>query len=98
MDSIIQKDKESCYLCGMNRNLEPLECHHVFNGSNRKWSEKYGLKVYLHGCKCHRLGKESVHVNSEIREALQARAQLIAMRHYNWSVEDFRQRFGRSFI
>lgn len=98
MDSIIQKDKESCYLCGMNCNLEPLECHHIFNGSNRKWSEKYGLKVYLHGNKCHRLGKESVHVNAEIRETLQAHAQQIAMKHYNWSIEDFRQRFGRSFI
>ena len=58
MDSIIQKGKETCYFCGMNRNLEPLECHHVFNGSNRKWSEKYGLTVYLHGTKCHRIGKK----------------------------------------
>lgn len=98
MDSIIQKDREICYLCGMNRNLEPLECHHVFNGSNRKWSEKYGLTVYLHGCKCHRTGQESVHSNAEIREALQAKAQRIAMKHYDWSVEDFRLIFGRSFI
>lgn len=27
-ESIIQVDKESCYLCGMNRNLESLDCHH----------------------------------------------------------------------
>lgn len=96
--SILQKDKETCYLCGMNRNLEPLECHHVFNGSNRKWSEKYGLTVYLHGNKCHRLGKDSVHVNGEVREKLQSEAQKKAMGHYGWSVEDFRQIFGRNYL
>ena len=95
--SIIQENAECCYLCGMNRNLEPLECHHVFNGPNRKWSEKYGLTVYLHGNKCHRTGSESVHVNAEIREKLQAEAQRIAMKHYKWTVEDFRLIFGRSF-
>lgn len=82
----------------MNRNLEPLECHHVFNGSNRKWSEKYGLTVYLHGTKCHRIGKNSVHNNAEVREQLQSDVQKKAMKHYDWSVEDFRKIFGRSFI
>ena len=96
--SIIQEDKSYCYLCGMNRNLEPLEEHHIFNGSNRKWSEKYGLKVYLHGCKCHRLGPDSVHVNAEIRETLQDEAQRIAMKHYKWSIDDFRNIFGRNYL
>ncbi len=96
--SILHEDKENCYLCGMNRNLEPLECHHVFNGSNRKWSEKYGLTVYLHGNKCHRTGENSVHVNGEVREQLQAQAQRKAMEHYNWSIDEFRRIFGRSFI
>lgn len=96
--SIIQEDKESCYICGMNRNLEPIEEHHVFNGSNRKWSEKYGLKIYLHGNRCHRTGKDSVHVNGEVRERIQAEVQEKAMKYYNWSVEDFRGIFGRSFI
>ena len=98
MKSIIQDDKESCYLCGMNRNLEPLECHHVFGGSNRKWSEKYGLTVYLHCNKCHKTGGESVHANAEVREKLQAEVQRIAMKRYDWSIEDFRLIFGRSFI
>lgn len=96
--SIIQEDKSYCFLCGMNANLEPLECHHIFNGSNRKWSEKYGLTVYLHGNKCHKFGKDSVHVNAEIRNALQAQTQRIAMKHYKWTVEDFRRIFGRSWV
>ena len=96
--SIVQEDKENCYLCGMNRNLEPLDKHHVYGASNRKHSEKYGLTVYLHHRKCHIFGENSVHVNSEVREQLQAEVQRKAMKHYNWSVEDFRGVFGRSFI
>lgn len=96
--SIIQEDSSRCYLCGMNRNLEPLECHHIFNGPNRKWSEKYGLTVYLHGEKCHRLGKESVHANSEVRALVQDKAQCIAMEHYRWSIKDFQNIFGKNYL
>ena len=47
--SILQKDKE-CFLC---TRMQDLEQHHIFGGPNRKWSEKYGLKVWL--CqRCHR--------------------------------------------
>ena len=46
MKSIIQTEK-ICYFCGAVSNLES---HHIFFGEkNRKWSEKYGLKVWL----CH---------------------------------------------
>ena len=48
MESIIQKDKTKCFICGMNSNLEPLDCHHCFGNAYRNKSEKYGLKVYLH--------------------------------------------------
>ena len=41
--SILQKDKE-CFLC---TRMQDLEQHHIFGGPNRKWSEKYGLKVWL---------------------------------------------------
>lgn len=98
MKSIIQEDRTFCFLCGMNANLEPLDEHHIYGGSNRKNSEKYGLKVYLHHCKCHIFGKESVHQNGEINRALKAQVQRIAMQHYKWSVDDFRKIFGKSYI
>lgn len=82
----------------MNTNLEPLEEHHIFNASNRKKSEKYGLKVYLHGNRCHREGKESVHKNAKINNDLKAKAQKIAMEHYCWTVEDFIKIFGRNYL
>jgi hypothetical protein len=83
----------------MNRNLEPLDCHHVFNGTrNKKKSEKYGLKVYLHHSKCHIFGKDSVHGNAEVDKTLKAMVQKRAMQYYGWSVEDFINIFGKNYL
>lgn len=98
MKSIIQEDDDKCFLCGGGCGLEPLDRHHIFSGSNRKWSEKYGLTVYLHHDKCHIFGKNSVHANREIRDKLCAYAQKIAMKYYGWTKEDFIKIFGRSWI
>lgn len=98
MKSIIQQDKSRCLLCGMSANGDYLEEHHVYGGANRKLSEKYGLKVYLHGCRCHRLGKESVHQNAEVNKRLKAFAQGKAMAKYEWNKEDFIKIFGKSYI
>jgi hypothetical protein len=98
MDSIIQEDRTHCFICGMNTNLEPLDCHHVFGGANRKKSERYGLKVYIHHDKCHIFGKESVHRNAEVDKALKQRVQEEAMDHYGWSVQDFIDIFGKNYL
>ena len=97
-NSIIQKSREHCYICKRNGYSDPLDCHHVFGGANRKKSEKYGLKVYLCHHDCHIFGKNAVHKNAEIDHRLKAKVQKIAMRHYQWSVEDFREIFGKSYI
>lgn len=98
MDSIIQEDRTHCFICGMNTNLEPLDCHHVFGGANRKKSERYGLKVYIHHDKCHIFGKESVHRNAEVDKALKQRVQEKAMDHYGWSAQDFIDIFGKNYL
>ena len=98
MKSIIQKDKAHCFLCGMNANLEPLDCHHVYGGANRKISEKYGLKIYIHHSKCHIFGKDSVHQNAKVDRTVKAVVQEKAMRHYGWSVDDFRKIFGKNYV
>lgn len=93
--SILQKNKDSCFLCGSNQWLEE---HHVFGGiGRRKISEKYGLKVYL--CHyCHNEPPKGVHHNSESRKALQQYAQTKAMARYGWSVDDFRNIFGKNYL
>lgn len=82
----------------MNANLEPLDEHHVFFGANRKNSEKYGLKVYIHHNKCHIFGKNSVHQNAKVDRALKRVVQKRAMKHYGWTIEQFREIFGKNYI
>ena len=96
--SIIQETGSYCFICGRNANYEPLDCHHVFGGANRKKSEKYGLKVYLHHKECHIFGKNSVHQNAQVDLELKAMVQERAMKHYGWSVDDFRAIFGKNYL
>lgn len=92
--SILQEEKDSCFLCGSHQWLEE---HHVFGGGKRKSSEKYGLKVYL--CHyCHNEPPNGVHHNSETRQHLQRIAQEKAMERYRWTVDDFRYIFGKNYF
>ena len=91
--SILQDNKE-CYICG---GCKWLECHHVYGGANRKKSEQYGLKVWL----CHNHHNEppnGVHFNIQANHQLKATAQLKAMAHYGWSINDFRSVFGKNYL
>ncbi len=89
---------EKCWLCGRNGTADPLEHHHVFGGANRKKSEKMGLVVLLCGDRCHRNGKQAVHRNAETMQKLHEWGQRKAMEENNWTVEDFRREFGKSYI
>lgn len=72
MKSIIS-DEKKCFICGSTQNLE---CHHIFEGSLRKASEKYGLKVWL-CARCHRYADGQIRHNPtpEIDRSLKALAQ-----------------------
>lgn len=98
MDSIIQKDKTRCFLCGMIGYVEPLDKHHVFGGALRKKSERYGLTVYLHHDRCHIFGEKSVHKCAAIDRKLKAHAQKVAMEHYGWDVERFIKEFYKNYL
>lgn len=94
MKTILDPGSSCCYLCGKTANLE---CHHVFGGANRKASDRYGLTVRL--ChKCHNEPPHGVHHNATNPKKLQRRVQRIAMRHYKWSVEEFRLIFGKNYL
>jgi hypothetical protein len=95
--SIIQHDKDKCYLCGKNANADyfGLDEHHVFFGYNRKTSERFGLKVYLCHDSCHLNG---VHKDAKLCKALQAKVQKIAMHYYRWDMEAWRAIFGRNYL
>lgn len=98
MRSIIQPDDTSCFLCGRNKNFEPLDWHHVYGGALRPLSEKYGLKIRLHHHSCHQFGEQSVHQCRSTREKIQSEVQKKAMEHYGWTVDEWIRIFGRSFL
>lgn len=93
MESIIQSEKE-CYI---SQSTTRLHKHHVYGGSNRKWSEKFGLWIWLRS-DWHVLTPYAIHNNTELMKRIQREVQLIAMEHYDWTEDDFRVIFGRSFL
>lgn len=98
-ESILQENKERCYLCGRRgTSVDPLDCHHVFFGPFRSKSEKYGLKVYIHHNSCHIFGENAVHRNGTLCRELQEETQKTAMTYYGWSIKDFREIFGKNYI
>lgn len=81
-----------------NGNGDRLELHHIFGGSRRKLSEKYGLVVYLCGERCHRTGKLSVHQNSMTMDYVHKYGQRLAQKENGWTVEQFREIFGANYL
>ena len=94
----MEVDEKKCWLCGKNGSDDRLEIHHVFQGANKKNSEKYGLLVYLCGNECHRNGKYAAHRNNTTAALLHKWGQGKAMRENGWTVEQFREIFGKSYI
>ena len=80
-----------CFLCCKTGDLAR---HEVFHGSNRQKSKALGCWVLL--CpECH----AKLHAkDSTIDWSLKQVAQQIAMDNYGWTVDDFRIRFGRSYL
>ena len=97
MRSIIQ-DKKECYLCRYLDGKEETVCledHHLFGAYNRKWSEKYGLKVWL--CiEHHREGKEAVHRNKLVMDHMHQVGQIAFEK--NHTREEFLNVFGRNYL
>lgn len=81
-----------CYLCGLRCKTHK---HHIFDGPNRRLSEKDNFIVYL--CpNCHNMGRVNVHNNIALRRQLQREAQ----KEYEQTHtrDEFIKRYGRSFL
>lgn len=85
-----------CPICG----IEGLyHWHHVFGGSNKKKSEKYGAIIYP--CPtCHIWGTNSIHkqqsqqLNKELKQLFQQQI----MEQYKLTTEDWISIFGRNYL
>ena len=71
------------------------ECHHIYGGSRRKFSEEYNCIVYLPYA-YHR-GNNGVHHNKVYRLFLQARGQA-DLENIGWTREEFIETFGRNYL
>ena len=95
MSKSILQDEKCCLICYSNQQIEE---HHIFGASNRKKSEKYGLKVYL----CHNhhneniKGNPGVHHSREIDLWLKKMGQKAFEEHY--PKKDFLAEFGRNYL
>lgn len=72
-----------------------LHSHHIFGGPNRKWSEKYGLKIWL--CpEHHNMSDNGVHFN----KALDLQIKQIAQREFEdtYTREEFMRIFGKNYL
>lgn len=106
MKSIIQGEKE-CYFCRALANREGcfgelthngLHRHHIIYGAGRrKFSERYGLWIWL--CPHHHNlgGMEAVHMNETLRRYTERIAQK-AFEQRGGSRQDFVEIFGRNYL
>ena len=87
-----------CWRCGRNGQTDPLDRHHIFGGSLRKKSERYGLVVSLCHHDCHIFGENSVHRNQAERDRLKAWGQRKAMAENGWNRAQFILEFGKNYL
>ena len=77
-----------CFNCEASGDLAR---HEIFNGYNRKKSKAYGLWVNL--CpRCH------MQIHDHPDRSLKVAGQIRCMAEYGWTVEEFRERFGKSYV
>ncbi len=103
MKSVFIQPEGHCFMCdllGIDAWYSYLETHHIFEGtSNRKKSEKYGLKVKL--CTGHHRGningsRAAVHHNREYADMLHRIGQ--EKFEETHTREEFRREFGKSWL
>ena len=81
-----------CFVCGTTQNLHS---HHVFGGPNRRWSEAYGLKVWL-CARDHNMSDAGVHFNKELDTQLKQIGQSTFEETH--SRDEFMKIFGRNYL
>ena len=84
-------DDEKCFCCWRSGDLAR---HEVFHGNNRTKSKNLGCWVRL--CPdCH----NKLHTkDGTLDEWLKKEGQKAAMKHYGWTTDEFRQRFGKNYL
>lgn len=90
----------TCWLCGANGYLDPLDKHHIFGGNGRRnKSEHDGLYVYLCHAKCHEFGTDAVHNNAETMQKLHEYGEQKWLdEHPDKTIDDFIREYGKNYL
>ena len=90
--SCFTDDMDHCYFTGASL----VERHHIFGGSNRKNSEKYGFVIPLRP-DMHPNGAQAGKNAADIDLKLKQMSQMYFEEHYG-TRDDFRRIFGKSVL
>lgn len=90
--SVFTDDMDHCYFTGVS----PVERHHIFGGSRKAASEKYGFIIPLRP-DLHPNGAQAGKNAAELDLKLKRMAQEYFEKEYG-SRDDFRSIFGKSYI
>jgi hypothetical protein len=87
----IMQRAERCYMCGRTG---VLQRHEIYGSAYRDKSKALGLWVLL----CPACHYDLHHVHAEQKMWLREHGQKRAVQRYGWSENEFRERFGRSYL
>lgn len=91
--SVMQADTDCCYISGRT---DALEWHHVYGGSNKKYSEQYGFMIRLNH-HYHNEPPMGVHHNKQFMEYLHREGQRLFEELYG-TRKEFYDVFGRYYL
>ena len=91
IDNPIWDAGHECVVCGSPF----VQHHHIFPGSSRKASDRYGYIIPL--CPAHHTGSAGIHHNRGLSLQWMRTAQKHFERHRG-TREDFRKAFGKSYL
>ena len=93
--------KEMCIMpCDVRwstQRFEGLHKHHIFGGANRKHSDEDGLVIFLRP-EDHNMSEKGIHANREFDLYAKRKAQRRWMAFYGKTEEQFRKRYGKSWL
>lgn len=86
--SILQ-DEQECYVTGSRQNLD---CHHIYAGSRRKASDRYGCWVWLRHDVHMDLHQQDTDLDLRLKRECQEQFETL------YSHEKFMEVFGKSYL
>ena len=91
--SILQ-DKKECFVCGTRLNIHT---HEVYYGKNRQKSIDDGCCIYL--CSTHHnMSDKGIHFNHNFDLSVKQKMEQKWLEHYNKTINDFIERYGRNYL